>query len=330
MCYLLVGDLHLTDRPRDAYRFEIFDWVKKQQDKYDPKATFLMGDITDQKDRHSATLVNKTVQGLRKLGPIFILMGNHDYTDADNPFFGFLNYIDDIFFISDPEILLGSVAVMPHIRNEEQFQAHLRIFKEQPQRLDLLLLHNTMQGALSETGAVLHGYKMDGIEALTLGIGCFAGDIHHPQTTGPVTYVGTPYHVRFGDNFKPRCLLVCEDGKCLDLYPDFPSKWKVTVQTPDELFKDKRLTPGSQVKVTVELTKDEVPEWQTYKAAVTAALSKLGVDNCGVDLKVLSSSRKASSKAPVTLKPKDIITAFCKAEKAPQLVKETGFSLLES
>ena len=90
MSYLLIGDPHLSDRPRDDYRFALFDQVRVWQDIHKPQATFLLGDLTHEKDRHSAALVNKTVEGILKLKPpVFILKGNHDYIDPENPFFKF-------------------------------------------------------------------------------------------------------------------------------------------------------------------------------------------------------------------------------------------------
>ena len=56
---LVIGDLHLTDQPKDAYRFGIFKWIKKQIEKHQPEYTVILGDLTDKKDKHSAGLVNR-------------------------------------------------------------------------------------------------------------------------------------------------------------------------------------------------------------------------------------------------------------------------------
>src|SRR5258706_13941052 len=101
MSYLLVGDTHFSDRPKDAYRFGIFRWIHEQQKKYQPAATFILGDVCDRKDNHSAALVNQITNELNRLEkPIFILKGNHDYTDPENPFFGFLSFMKGITFVS--------------------------------------------------------------------------------------------------------------------------------------------------------------------------------------------------------------------------------------
>ena len=80
MTWLFASDLHLSDRPKDRYRFGLFKWLAEQQQKHQITATFILGDITDRKDNHSAVLVNKTVNSLLTLKPpVYILKGNHDF-----------------------------------------------------------------------------------------------------------------------------------------------------------------------------------------------------------------------------------------------------------
>ena len=95
MSILIATDLHLSDRQRDRHRFGIFKWLREQQMKYQTKAVFILGDLTETKDTHNANLVNRIVDNLCSLAPpVFVLKGNHDYIDPSNPFFGFLDYID--------------------------------------------------------------------------------------------------------------------------------------------------------------------------------------------------------------------------------------------
>ena len=79
MNWLLSADLHLSDRARDSHRFGLFPWLKKQQQKNKVDATFLLGDLTQEKDRHSSALVNRIVEELLTLTPpVYVLRGNHD------------------------------------------------------------------------------------------------------------------------------------------------------------------------------------------------------------------------------------------------------------
>ena len=326
MSYLLIGDLHLTDRPKDAYRFGIFSWIIKQQDRIKPQATFLMGDITDQKDKHSATLVNRTVDSLLQLRPpVFILMGNHDYISPENPFFRFLSKLDGLHFVSSPRYVFTEVAMIPHCRAEADFAAACSRITARPQ---FLLLHNTFAGAIAETGAPLSGFSPEPIKAIRPRLGSFAGDVHRPQQAGPITYVGAPYHVRFGDNFTPRCLLVDEKGKTTNLYFEAPRKWQLVVRDATGIIRNDKLVAGDQVKVTINVPREEAVEWKTYRKQVLDACKKLKLEVFGIDLKV-STTRQRIAKAPVSRQPEDIITAFCKHENAPSQVRQAGLAFVK-
>lgn len=326
MSYFLIGDLHLTDRPRDDYRFGIFDWIKEQQEIHQPVATFLMGDLTDQKDRHSSALVNRIVEGLSSIRPIFVIKGNHDYTDPENPFFGFLNLVEDIFFISNPELVLGGVAIIPHVRDEELLVANCKTFRAD--KPDLLLLHNTMQGAIAETGTPLTGFNSAPIRQLGPRLGCYAGDVHKPQTAGPVIYVGAPYHVRFGDDYEPRCLLVHDNGRITNLYFQAPQKHKLTIKDADEISK-LDLTSGDHVKVTLELVREEIPEWGAHRQRILDVCEQLGLVVFGVDMRVNRLTKKTKTSVPLSQLPADVVSAFCKKEDVNSAVKEAGLLLVE-
>src|SRR3981189_3648842 len=153
---MLVADPQPTDRAQDAYRFGIFDWIRRQQEKHPVAATFLAGDITDQKDRHSATLVNKIVGGLLKLQPpVYIVMGNHDYRDPKNPFFKFLNHIKGIHFITKPCVVEHDMdmALIPHCREQTVFDTAVK----DCEGADAFLVHQTFDGAIAESGVRLSG-----------------------------------------------------------------------------------------------------------------------------------------------------------------------------
>lgn len=327
MSYLLIGDLHLTDRPRDAYRFDIFKWIVKQQAKYKPEATFIMGDLCDQKDRHSAALVNRIVDELGRLSAVYILMGNHDYIDPKTPFFKFLSKLKGVFFFAEP-CIFGNVAVIPHCREQDRFDAACEKIGEQEGRADYLLVHNTFSGAISETGKELSGFSTGQIQFVNPKYGVFAGDIHRPQHTDNITYVGSPYHIRFGDDFEPRCLLL-ERDLVTDLHFDCPRKWKLAVRDADEILKDKRLLAGDQVKITVELAREEAVEWQNYRNQIKDACERKEFEVFGIDLKV-NTFKKKNKDVKVGHDPVSILGAFCKSEGTSSQIHEAGLSILKN
>lgn len=324
--WLFIGDLHLTDNSRDEYRWGIFNWIKKQQDEYKPAATFLAGDITDSKDRHSATLVNRIVSGLTLLKPpVYIAMGNHDYRDPKNPFFKFLNHIDGIKFITKPEVVHG-VGVLPHVRTQNEFDAMARNCAGL--KPTGFLCHQTFEGAIAESGVRLSGLSASLIESVNAPMGVYAGDVHRPQTQGQVTYIGCPYNVRFGDNFEPRCIHV--DQKGIESYPwfDAPRKWSLTVRGPENLFSNKELVGGDQVKLTIELPREEAVEWKQVKADVLEACKELMLEVHGTKIEVKTTKRRERIKVQEGAGTLQVFEQFCKAENVAANIAKKGKSIL--
>jgi hypothetical protein len=327
--WLLIGDLHLTDHSKDAHRFEIFPWIKKLQEKYPVAATFLLGDLTDSKDRHSATLVNKIVNGLTSLQPpVYIDKGNHDYSDPKNPFFKFLNHIDGLKFVIKPTVLspVRPIAIIPHYRDQDEFNQAVQLCADANPAA--FLVHQTFEGAIAETGARLNGFAASPIEFLKPPLGVYAGDVHRPQTQGIVTYVGCPYHVRFGDNFEPRALFVDKNGRETDLSFDAPRKWSLTVTDAPDILNNMNLVEGDQVKLTIEVTREEAIDWKTIRANVLAACRELKLDVYGVKIDVKTNSRRERIHAVVEKSHAATFNSFCKAENVATNIKKIGMEII--
>jgi len=326
MSYLLTADTHFTDQAKDAYRFDIFKWLRQQQKLHKPEATFLLGDLTAQKDKHSSFLTNKLVEGVLSLEPpLFILKGNHDYIDPDFAFFKFLRHIEGIRFISKPTEW-HHIGLLPHIRGQQEFDEAVRSFKDE---LDFLFIHQCVEGAIAETGARLSGTSTAAIEENPPRLGVYAGDIHRPQQVGIVTYVGAPYHVRFGDAFDPRVLLLHKNGKSENLHFDCPRKWSLTVRSADEIIGNKQLFEGDQIKVTIELASEEATEWRTYKQEVIEACRTMKLEVFGVDLKINKAKERRRNAVKAKIQPRDVLSAFCTHERVPKDVREAGLIFLE-
>lgn len=327
MTWLLTSDLHLTDRPRDAYRFGLFPWLARQQKKHNVTATFVLGDLTDQKDKHSSTLVNRLVEefiGLRP--PVFILKGNHDFIDPENPYFKFLSCIEGISFVTEPTWLEDhKVAMIPHQPDQASFDAACSII--QPSALGVMI-HQTVDGALGEaTGHRLTGLRASLISQMAPRARVLAGDIHRPQQAGPATYIGSPYHVRFGDDFQPRVLLI-KNGKEQNLYFPAPHKWSLTVRDEDDLINNEDLRPGDQVKLTVELAREEAVEWAAHKALILEACKEMELAVYGVELKIKTTKPRERIKAVGVKGQAEIFNSFCAQEAVASNIKKVGLELL--
>ena len=225
--FLLASDLHLTAKRRDAYRWQVFDFLAMHIERlcalhswYD-LTVVLCGDLVDAKDRHPAALVDPLVAAitrLAKFADVVLLEGNHDYIDHNEPFFGFLDRLDGVTYIKDPgpmDIAGMNVLMLPHRRDwstgsEWRRRTPLtpktyRADGPIPDRYDYILAHQTFNGAMASNGDRMEGVPLSAMAVeMTNGAPVLSGDIHVPQKIGNVTYVGSPHPVCFGDDYEDR------------------------------------------------------------------------------------------------------------------------------
>jgi len=210
--------------------------LPKLIDDYDVDLLLFLGDVTEEKDEHQAELVNRVVRAfaeLSELCPIVCLQGNHDWLSSPaNPFFGFLGQLERIAWISRPiplnqlptvpedAILPGKTLLLPHSANPDRDWAKID-FKS----YDTVFAHQCFAGASSESGFQLGGVPLSYFPSK---LKIIAGDIHKPQTLGNLTYVGAPYSVDFGDNYKPRVLIY--DGKWTSVPVPGPQKRLIEIK----------------------------------------------------------------------------------------------------
>jgi DNA repair exonuclease SbcCD nuclease subunit len=327
--WLIVGDLHLTEHLRDEYRFDIFKWLADQQRKLDVQATFLAGDLCDSKNRHSATLVNHLIDGLTSLRPpVYVCKGNHDYRDPTNPFFRFINHIDGLRFIVDPTVVTHghSMAIIPHVRDQAVFDQAVA----DCEGADAFLVHQTFEGAIAETGARLNGLSASAIESLKPPLGVWAGDVHKPQRSGLVRYIGCPYHVRFGDAFSPRVVYLKADGKVKNLRFDAPYKHSLQIRDHNGLLNMDYLQKGDQVKITVELDREDAVNWKQIKAEIIQSCHKVGVSIHGLSLR-LQAGKPTASRSTVrsVASPTDVFRTHIMGEGLGESYRRAGENIIE-
>lgn len=339
---LFTSDLHLTDRFRDEYRWEIFRKLHEVGKDRNVDAVALLGDITDAKEGHGARLVDRMSREIDKLAQsfeVYILKGNHDYADESKPFFGFLDLLNNVTFQVEPGIV--SVAGvpclgLPHAHHGQvhgsKGQSDNQVTGDKVTKLlkaggyEMVFMHQTLVGSTLGNGTKSqHGLQLDSriTKEKRLNDWCYyrdldvpllAGDVHVPQQVGPLTYCGAPYPVAFGDSWQPR-LLLWEDGKLSSIPIASIKKHSlrmVGAEACESLSDD--VMKGDQVKVTVFLNRLEIHLWprlrdQLFRLANEreATIESLSVE-C-VDSALIPGTRSDSS--PLTAKPDEVLKQYC-------------------
>lgn len=323
---LLCSDLHLTANPRDAYRWELFPWLAKQVALKHIKSLCILGDLTDAKDYHSAELVNLVVTRVTMLSwlgaHVYILMGNHDYLRKGHAFFQFLSQIPNVTFITEPLDTSSEgepCLFLPHTKDPAGDWAGMDF-----SHYRYLFLHQTVDGAIASNGQKMEGDTLPGLHAAGK---VYSGDIHVPQVIGPVEYVGSPYHVHFGDRFRPRCLVLWDSEVEVLRFPTI-SRITLDVNSLEELA-DQRLRAKDQVKLRIHLGREELHQWHAIKRDATKLLTDAGVEVHGVELVAPKTRRRVRvGVAPNTSGPEDILARYVRREDMGADFLDLGLDLL--
>lgn len=340
---LLISDLHFTDLPRDKYRWNLFPWLIEAIPKHEVKNLFILGDLTNEKDRHPARLVNRIVTNLillyRQTGlhGIYILRGNHDAIDPHNAYFQFLGYYPCIRFISTPFAfpLHGrEILMLPHTRDPLMDWKGVEMGK-----CDTLLMHATMKGAVAENGMALDGVP-HGLIQTARNADIFSGDIHVPQTMVcgkvDVEYVGAPYPIRFGDTFKPRAILLTPKGGQSVEIPSI-SKHKIKLFATQHYFAEffDAVCAGDQVKIVICLRPEEYGDWAEMVKGCKAICKEIGAELCAVELEKVQDApgtKKMPGTGPQTAQvgrtSEQVITDYGRANNLAAPILAAGKRLL--
>lgn len=345
---LVTADLHLSDNPRDRYRLEFQKQLRAIVKKHKVEMVLILGDLTEEKDRHGAWLVNRIVEAmvrLAKLCPVVIIRGNHDYVDVSAPFYTFLRHVPGITWVNVPTEAkdlplpllqrLGRVLLFPHGSDPLQSDR---------ERFDWVFTHQTFQGA-----HVGHGQQMRGLPLDTFGkAAVISGDIHVPQMLGKmIHYVGAPYTVDFGDKYQPRVLLLRDRGKELgkkkawtvaSIPVSGPQKRLVELGSVGELkhhptVNTKYCNPGDILKVRVLIDAKQKADWANIRQTVREWGAKQDFIIHTVEPVMLESIRGTNKKKvrkSTAKTDKELLAAYVKARGIEPLTAKMGFKLLET
>ena len=325
------SDWHLTDHPQDEYRWGVVDWTIRNITNRQADALFILGDVTHSKDSHPSRLVNRLVDSLQraaKICPVFVLMGNHDYTDPKVPFFDFLNSIEGIRFIKDPRLVEVSgarILCLPHAKNGcQDWSTH------EEEKVDFIVCHQSFDGAESESGHRTGGVDPRFFNERWPDAEILAGDIHVPQKIYRVRYVGAPHPINFGDNYKTRGLFY--DGKERSDVLRISIRKLVVNVIGDTPLKECGISQGDQIKVVVTIPRSEFSDWEKHRNRIIVEAKELGIVLCGLELKEKKADRprlaERESRKEKAVDPVAVLTSFCTEAGIDKEILEVGRGLV--
>jgi len=259
---LVCSDLHMSDNPRDAYRFAFLEEKLPHLIKqHKVTEVLLLGDLTEQKDYHGAKLVNRIVNGLDQvahLAKLTILMGNHDGAEPDSPFFEFLHRVPNITFISKPTRIEAAM-YLPHSRDPKRDWKGLNF-----DGIKIIFAHQTFAGAVGSFGRKLEGADLRWLPDVRI----ISGDVHVPQSFENLTYVGSPLTIDFGDDYEGRVLLI-EGASRKSIKIRLPQKWLIRVDDLAQLPRG-QFSASDLVRVEVPIKRADYAHWDSVKRLVAA------------------------------------------------------------
>lgn len=330
---LSISDLHLTDSPRDEYRWLVFERIIELCDKlpHTIDVLFILGDLTEKKDYHSSRLVNRIVQSLLTVKQragiqrIVILRGNHDGIDPTMPYFAFLNHLPGVSFVIEPseETILGQrILYLPHTRNAGEDWCSLSF-----EGYDFILVHATFKNALGENGNPLEGELSAAVFDRLKHCVVLAGDVHVPQKVGRVEYIGAPYPVRFGDTFTPRAVLFLDGERQGDISIRTLRKHVVDTDINLDALYDLQCDPGDQVKVRVRLHRNEYNKWNELRNTIRDICEAGQVDLHKTEL-IKDEEPTIKHTVQKAVGPSEIVQSFAQKHRLDEFTTQIGIELL--
>lgn len=339
MTTLVTSDLHWTDNARDAYRHEFAGTLRRLVIKHAADCCVILGDLTEEKDHHSARLVNAVCDHLADLAQqceVVILRGNHDYADIASPYWQFLDHIENITWVNEP----GAVDAAGLNRDfpNALFLPHTTTWERDWKKVPLLehrhvFAHQTFDGASSDGGFQLSGIPGD-IFADDAHVIC--GDIHTPQfmkydNGAVIEYVGSPYLVDFGDSFQPRVLKIV-DEKVTSIKLKGRQKRLLKITSLAELEQGsttvRNVNEGDIVKVEMLVTGETKSDWPNLKEKIREWSEDAGVELWQATPKLLDTLRPKAKQEPRHIKnDEELVKAYVKKHSRDKLHEKVGLQI---
>lgn len=314
---------------------ELFTIAMKRK----PDAIAILGDLTEEKDRHTARLVNRIVGEIAALShvcPLLIMMGNHDWKNEGHPFFAFVSQLPNIAWVDkvsdasqlpkDFRSIFAGCILLPHTHNYERDWKAVKLPFNQYR---FVFAHQTFDGSMTP-----HGRALEGIPASVFpkNAKVISGDVHTPQVVGPVTYVGAPYTVDFGDEYDPRMLEIDGHQFASVSLKQYPQKRLLTVDDYERLTpaaKAAGIKKGDILKVRIEV--EDMGRWPSTHTAISAWCEDRGLKLYRAEpiLAHKAIRRQHRVRPDDGIDDKTLIKQFAKRHDLDEKTLKTGLELLK-
>jgi DNA repair exonuclease SbcCD nuclease subunit len=218
---LLLGDPHIVPQELDDAK-ALEDLVFQTIDKHKLTTICILGDLHNNHSVLSSVVINYWKQFIARLQlagvkHIVCLIGNHDfYSPTIMSPHGLLSYIDPLInnydhqfpqVVDAPQWIMDGVSAMPYEPDPAQFVAHVKQLKEKWPQNEILLCHQTFDGAKFHEGF----YAKDAVDASLVPFKyIISGHVHTPHAFGNVWYPGAPRWRTLSDANQDRYICVVE------------------------------------------------------------------------------------------------------------------------
>jgi len=164
---------------------------------------FQFGDIFETKQTLNVNIFNNVMDlfdQVSKILPVYVLIGNHDTYYTNNNDVNSLKILEDkpnVHVFKSPEIIGVNdkkILCLPWITD---FNEIMTILEDNVDKADIVFAHMDVAGMSYDNGyPIQKGVDYNILTKYELVV---SGHIHKPQVKGNFVYIGTPYHLDFGD-----------------------------------------------------------------------------------------------------------------------------------
>lgn len=323
---ILTADTHFTSSKADEYRWQLFDELSRLLKRDRDKHLYILGDLTDRRDRHPSDLVNQLIDRFRNLtaqgAQVTILMGNHDRPlYAEKPYWSFLSDVPNLSFIRTPTAR-GKLLLLPWCKDPKAEWADITM-----ELYECVFCHQTFDGSHMGGNRVYEG-SLRVSDVFPRHLAIYSGDVHIPQSIGRLSYVGAPHPIKFGDDY--RCRVLVLDGQ-FNIFEDItlhpPAKRTITINSVNDLH-DIVVHKGDAAKIRITIPMHRMNRWESDRNIIAQWARERGVTISGIEPTVEIAPR-TNAESDDFSDPYELLTAFAASEGIDDEVLLVGFELME-